>query len=262
MNLIEIVVDILNDMDSDIVNSIDDTFESQQVAQIVKSTFYSMMSNRNWPHLKRLVSLNSSGTTSRPTHMSVDSEVKEMVSIAYNVVKDGETKRRYKEIRWKEPDDFLRYTNTRDSDQSNVDIILDTTGVELLIKNDKAPEYYTSFDDENIVFDSYDIAVDSTLQSSKVQAQAYVSPSWTHTDTFIPDLPEEAFSALLEEAKSRCMMRLRQMVDQKAEQESQRQQRWLSRKAWKVKGGIKYPNYGRRGAKTFSDVTFKQSREV
>ena len=53
MNLLEITQDILNDMDGDEVNSIDDTFESAQIAQIIKSTYYAIISNRNWPHTRR-----------------------------------------------------------------------------------------------------------------------------------------------------------------------------------------------------------------
>jgi hypothetical protein len=35
------------------------------------------------------------------------------------------------------------------------------------------------------------------------------------------------------------------VADQKAEQESGRQNKWLARKARRVAGGIQYPNYGR-----------------
>ena len=35
------------------------------------------------------------------------------------------------------------------------------------------------------------------------------------------------------------------MANQKAEQKAARQQRWLSRKAWRIEGGIEYENYGR-----------------
>ena len=55
-------------------------------------------------------------------------------------------------------------------------------------------------------------------------------------------------------------MKLKQAPDQKAEQEAVRQRNWLSRKAWKVKGGIHYPNYGRNSHKYQRDVTFQQGR--
>lgn len=245
-SLLEMTQDILSDMSDDEVNSIDDTFDSAQVANILRSTYQSMMSNRNWPHLRKLIQIIPSGQTGRPTHMYLQEGIKEIVFINYNCSQD-KNKLDYRPMKWREPDDFLRFLNTRDNTKPEVDVIQDDTGVQLLILNNKAPQYYTSFDDEYLVFDSYDMLVDDTLQESKVQAMAYIMPQWNHTDSFIPDLPSEAFSALLAEAKSATMLRLNQTQDIKAEQDARRQQSWLSRKAWRAHGGIQYPNYGRRG---------------
>ena len=258
MSLLELVVDILNDLDSDEVNSINDTPESQQVAQIVKSTYYAIISHKNWPHLKKGISLEASGNPAYPTHMKLSDNVKELSFINYNKTKAGDTRKFYQPVRWVEPEDFLRHTNQRNSDEPNIDVITDYSGIELLIRNDQQPTYYTSFDDTHVVFDSYDSSVDDTLQESKVQAQGYVNPSWLTEDDFVPDLPEEAFTYLLEEAKSRASVKLKQTQDPKAEQESVRQARWLSRKDWRVHGGIQYPNYGRKNGKYFRDPTFRQ----
>lgn len=247
--LLEIVQEVLNDLDGDEVNSIDDTIEAQQVALMVKSTYIAMMSNRNWPHQLKLLSFEASGTDALPTHVTVQQPVKEIVSVNYNKAKDGETRRRYQPVKWLEPDDFLRHTNRRNNDADNIDIITDPGGIELLIRNDLAPTYFTTFNDNTLVFDAYDKAVDDTIQESKIQARAYVMNSWTHLDDGVPDLPDEAFTALIEEVKSRAALKLRQTADQKAEQESRRQQTWLARKDWRVKGGIKYPDYGRGSLK-------------
>ena len=247
LTLLEIVQDILNDMDSDEVNSIDDTIESQQVAQIVKTTYNSMMSNRDWPHTRKTIQLVPFGNNLLPTFVTVPESVKELSMINYNCNQTtNPTKRMYVEMKWLEPDEFLRMCNTRDSTSTSVDTIYDTSGTELFIVNNKPPKYYTSFNDSVLVFDAYDKSIETSLQQSKFQSYAYVFPEWEHTDTAVPDLPEEAFSALVEEAKSKAMFKLRQMVDNKAEQEASRQNRWLSRKAWKVNGGIKFPNYGRK----------------
>ena len=88
--------------------------------------------------------------------------------------------------------------------------------------------------------------LEDSLQKSKTQAIAYIIPSWTHTDSAIPDLPDEAFPALIEESKATAFFTLKQMINDKAEQKSQRQNRWLSRKVWRVNGGINYPNFGRK----------------
>lgn len=258
MSLIEIVQDILSDMDSDEVQSIDDTVESTQVAQIVKATYQAMMSSRNWPHQKRLLSLTPSGDDTLPTHMTMQEEVKEMVGIKYNCAKitDG-ARRLYQPIHWVEPDDFLRISNGRNSNDTNIDVIVDDNGVELLIVNNQAPRYYTSFNDNTLIFDAYDSAVDDTLQASKMQATAYVMLEWVHLDDAIPDLPAEAFTALLEEAKSRAFVKLKQQSDPTAATEARRQQAWLSRKAWRAAGGVKYPSYGRGRVKDARDPTFR-----
>lgn len=246
LTLLEMTQDILSDMDSDEVDSIDDTVEATQVAQIIKTTYLSMMSNRLWPHLRKSVSLVPSYDATKPTHMSLPDNFVEMSYINYNKEKVGDTKKDYRPVQWLEPDQFMYKTNMNHSDADGVMLIEDYTGVEVLIRNDGAPEYYTSFDDKHLIFNSYDAAVDSTLQESKVQAQAYVFPDWVHEDDAVPDLPTNAFMALLEEAKSRCMRKLKQMPDQKSEQEARRQQGFLSRRLRRNKGGVKYPNYGRK----------------
>lgn len=241
--------DILSDMNSDEVSSITDTLESMQVAQIIKSTYEDMMSRKNWDHLRKLTQLDSSATTDRPTHMKVEENIKEVVSLNYNKQKASQTSSRWDSVTYMQPDDFLRHVNGRNADLDTVDEIEDVTGVNLLIKNNTAPTYYTSFDDEYIVFDSYDSEVDSTLQSSKTQLLAYVLPTFTLSDAFVPDLPAEMFSVLLADAKSACFSRIKQMPDGKAEQQSRKGMSWASQRSFQVAGGWNFPNYGRQGKK-------------
>ena len=247
--LLEIVQDILNDIDSDSVNSIDDTIESQQVAQIVKSTFLEMVANRNWPQHREVLQLESSGTTAKPTHMRLPDNLKEVVELRYDKARSTDTTKLYQRVDYIYPDEFLTYTNTRRTDNSSVQVVIDTDGVELMILNDQAPRYYTSFNDEDVIFDAYDSGVDDTLKNAKTQLIAYITPEWVHSDSAIPDLPVDAFPALVAEAKSFAFINLKQMVNEKTEASARRQSRWLSRKAWRTNGGIRYPNYGRQGKK-------------
>lgn len=247
MSLLEIVQSIHNDLDLDEINSIDDTVESQQVAQIVKGSYYAMLGNRNWPHTRRVTQLEGVGNTLRPNYLKIPSTWKQMDSFSYDKSKITDTSIKIDSVTYKEPDDFLRFVSLRNSSNTNVKTVTDTSGVRLLILKDVAPTYWTSFDDQYIVCDSYDDAVNSTLVGSKTQCMAYVEPSWTMTDDFIPDLPSEAFVALVEESKSTASLDLKQAANQKAEQRSVKQQRWLSRKAWTAAGGVDYPDYGRKG---------------
>jgi hypothetical protein len=246
--LLSIVQSILNDMDSDFVNSIDDTVESQQVATIVRDCYEELIANRNWPHLKKMVQFDAV-STSKPTYMKLPPNIKEVISFCYNVVKATQTKIQYKELKYKSPEEFLAYVNVRNSDLAEVEEITDDSGISILVYNNKAPEYYTSFDDVYVVCDSYDKAVDEALKKSKTQTTCYLFPTWVHSDNAIPDLPEEAFPLLTEEAKSVAFLTLKQMANQKAEQKAARQNRWLSRKAWNVGGGVVFSDYGRKSKK-------------
>ena len=245
LTVLQMVQDIASDMNSDEVNSVVDSAESMQIARIVESSYFEMMANRNWPHLKQLSTLNSSSEASRPTHMVMPSNTKELHSIQYNKVKTGETRSRWEEIEYLTPDAFLRLNNTLNTDNTKVTAVTDVSGVTLLIENEAAPQYYTSFDDNYIIFNSYDSAVDTTLQSSKTQCHITLSPVFTLSDLFVPNLPDEAFPALLAEAKSASFARIKQAPDAKSEQQARRQRGWLSRKNHKAGEGMQFPDYGR-----------------
>lgn len=244
--LLQLTQDILNEMDSDEVNSIDDTIESQQVANTIRQCYFEMMANRNWPHLQKFITLDSSADTNFPTRFRIPEAMKELILFNYDCRRQEDGDRiMYNEIKYLYPDEFLRFVSRRNNTESNVQAVVLKNGIKLLIQNDQPPRYWTSFDDDHIWLDAFQNDIESTLMSSKTQVQAYMEPIWRHTDTAIPDLPSEAFPALLEEAKSQCFLVYKQMVNNKAEVKAQRQQRWLSRKAWRTHGGVRYPNYGR-----------------
>ena len=246
--LLDLTQAILNDMDGDEVNSISDTIESQQVAQIVRDTYDEIIASRSWPHLNKLISLTPQGT-SRPTHMDTGETWVYMDFIKYNVRIQTATKDNYDDIFYMEPQDFINLVHQRDSSATDVDTVTDPSGAKLYIVNDDRPRYWTTFDDEVIVFDSYDSQVETNLQESKVTAFGNVEPSWTHSDTFIPDLPAKAFSYLLAEAKSVAFNALMQVGNQKAEQQSRRQRVWLGRQKWRNGQQPSLPDYGRQSAK-------------
>lgn len=246
-SLLAIVQDVLNAMTSDRVNDIDDTFESQQVAQIAQNVYFAMMANRNWPHTKRLIQLESSTDVNKPNYLRLPDNVKELVSFHYQTQKITDTDIKLSEIKFLENDQFIKHISGRNTDNPNVRVITDFNGGKLFIYDNLPPTYWTTFDDTYIITDSYDAGIDSTLQNSKSQCVAYVVPNWTYANDFIPDLPVDAFPAFIEEVKSTSFAQSKQVIDQKSEQNAARQNRWLSRKAWRAEGGVRYPNYGRKG---------------
>lgn len=246
--LLSMVQDILSALDSDEVNSIDDTIESTQIANILKNTYLNMASNKNWYGHKKLITFDHSGTTEKPTHLKSPENIKELHVFNYNKTKvDGGIE--YHPVKFLEPDSFLRRAGSLPHQPSHTKVVTDFGGTPIVVITNKAPSYWTTFDDEYIICDSYDSEVDDALKASKSQLHVTLLPTFNLVDDFVPELPAEAFSALFNEAKSVAFVELKQVANQKAEQEAVRQRAWLSRKDWQLQGGIKTANYGRRSVK-------------
>lgn len=259
LTLLEIVQDILNDMDGDNVNSINDTIESQQVAQIVKTCYLEIMATRNWPHMRTSFVCTAYGNDLYPTTLIIPENIKKVESIRYNKLDSTQVyetrngvafptvRDKYEELEYLQPDDFLSLVHQRDSTASNISAPR-ISGLLVQVYNDRHPQYWTSFNDTQIICDAWNNTVEDTLQTGNNMCVGIRNPDWSHADSSIPELPAEAFPALLEEAKSTAFYALRQVANEKAEQKATRNQRWLARNAWRAKGGIRLPNYGRRKA--------------
>lgn len=198
--VLDIVQKILSSMDGDNVNSIDDTLESEQVTDIVEDVFYEIIDEFNIPGRYTLLQLTASGTTDRPTHMILPTSTRFVKWIKYDVRESAGADPDFKLIGYIPPEEFHNRVMLRNSSDTEVDAITDTSGVTLFIYNDRAPSYYTSFDDETVVFDAYDSTVDSTLQSSKTQAYGYKVPTFTRSDTYKPEIPDHFKQLLLRES--------------------------------------------------------------
>jgi hypothetical protein len=174
--LLDLTQRILSAMDSDSVNSISDTLEAEQIADIIRETYLDIVDEYDLKAVHTIFKLNASGTTARPTHMSLPEGYHSVEWIAYDKrATSSATQRVFTKIPYMEPGDFVAAINGRNNDDAEVDVISDPTGVELLIRNDTHPSYWTTFNGNLFVFDSYDSSIDSTLQSSKTQVYGQVT---------------------------------------------------------------------------------------
>ncbi len=246
-NLLEIVQDILTEISGDQVNSISDTQEATDVATIVKIVWNEMIDELELPSNKQLLALEGLADLAKPNYMRIPQGAALIEWIKYDTRVSLTANKEYTDIRFLVPHDFIEFCNSRpDTDTTNYQVVYDSTNLPLVIGKLDAPSYWTTFDDEYIVFDSYDSDVDTTLQSSKSMTSAFMRPVFTLEDTFTPDLPENMFSALRIHALNRCMADLRQSVNPKTERvESRlrvRQQRSKQRSRRKHND---WPDYGR-----------------
>ena len=219
--LLEITQIILSKLDSDEVNSIGDTTESLQVAQEIETTFYDILGNINIPERQKLISFDSViDPDNRPNYLKVKELVDSFEFLLYNI--GTEAAPDYKKITFVEPSDFLLYV-TQNTQGSATMVVTDTEGAKFPIKTDAHPTYYTTFDDQHLVFDSYSSGVDDTLQESKCIGVAQVIPEFQMADDYTPELPAKLFPLLIAEAASMCFINHKQAPNSKEEQRARRQ---------------------------------------
>lgn len=243
---------ILSSMDSDEVSSYDDTVESLQVANILRTVYYDIVDRAELPEHEQIINLTASTDADKPVLMTVPESVTSVLWVKYNKETEDDTDIAVRPVQYLMLPDFLERMYYFSESDDNVDTFSHTLNAQtftILYKNDVAPSYYTSIDDDLLLFDSYDSAVDSTLQSSKTVAFGRVAPTYTLSNTFTPDLDDNQFSLLINEAKALAWAELKQTQHGKAEQSARRG--WISLQTKKARGKREdwyamLPNYGRK----------------
>ena len=241
--LLELVQSILSDMDSEAVNSISDSVEAQQVASVIEDTYYNIISNRDIPELKRIITLTSLSDSTRPTHFKYPENVKQLEEIRYNIALSGGVT--YAVVPFIDPLEFIARQSTDEDATAIIQVPDVDTSAVFLIRNDTMPTYYTSFDDEHIVFNAYDASVESIMQASKTMAYGTVYPTFSITDAFEPHLDDNMMPYLLAESKSVCFSLFKSGSDPKVEQAARRLKSYVQNDMFRTKQANKRPHYGR-----------------
>lgn len=235
--LLQLVQSILSDMDSEDVNSISDTVEAQQVASVIEDTYFNLISARNIPEHNKLIPLISLADNDKPTHFTYPTRTKELIRLDYNIGTAASPD--YREIVYVEPLIFLDRM-----DQSAKKVTTVDQSVELFVGNDRAPSYYTSFNDNHIIMDAYDASVEANLAASKTRAFCSIYPTFSQTDSFEPDLDDTLMPLLLAEAKSTCFSLFKGGSDPKVEQSARRLKSYVQNDQYKTRIGVRN-QYGR-----------------
>lgn len=251
MSLLEIVQRTLDVMNHDNVNSISDTIESRQIAEEARVVYYELMDREDWPHLIKLLPLEPSPDLDHPNYMKIPVDVVRIDEVRYEATESDETRRQFRTVMYLHPNEFLDLVYMRNSDDTNTEEIEDYSGATLLILNDAAPRYWTSFDDEYVVFDSYDSIVSDTLLQSKSSVLVKQIPTWTVSDSFIPDMPDHMFSTYLAEVTAACFTYWKQGQSIKDEQRAARGIARLRKDARKVTETRSKTAYGKPRAQYY-----------
>lgn len=254
---------ILSRMSSDEVNSISDTTESLQVAQIIKNKFYDIVARGDLPEQTTFFQLDPSDDPTKPTLMFSPDHVASIEWLKYFNSNPSEGQQEdqfgafshdldvdivgspdaadsvpapgYEYVTMISIQQFLDMINRFNPTESNVKSFQfsDDAGLQnftFYYKNDAQPKWCTMISNKYVIFDSFDNTQDDTLQASKTLGYGQVVPQFLMQDTFVPNIDDQVFPLLIAEATALAFFELKQMPHQKAEQEIKRGWSYIQKK--------------------------------
>jgi hypothetical protein len=218
LTLLEATQDILSALDFDPVDDIDETIESQQVAQELRTSYFTLMGEREWPHLKETDQLEGVASTTYPTKMRLPADVNKVYWVRYN----------NKEVKYMDPTSFQAMIDGRlDYEYANDQGYL----------TNKDPEYWTTFDDDYLWFDSYDSDTETTLHEANSLIYVCKDPAWSHVSSFTPDMPQKMFYGWLADAKNSCFILYKQTANINEEKRAKRFRNTMQNQSWRNEQG-------------------------
>ena len=245
--ILKLVQDIGKAIGSDEIDSLDETIESVEIADILEQVFNEVISRKRWEFLKdrpRQLDARAGGSTQLNT-LVIPSDVTRVNCLQYRNTEN--TRVEFTKIQYLQPCEFYEQVQPRNPADDNITAIAGTDGVLLNIITDAPPTFWTSFDEEIITFDAYDAAkgtgnlvADSVIIADIVPAVDFTDP------TAVLPLPQRMETLIYNEAISTCAIRLRQTVDPKAERIARRQHIALREQEHITNKDFEEKSYGRR----------------
>jgi len=203
MTVLEMVQSTLGAMNSDAVLTIGETIESEQIALVVKETYYDIATDLDLPQWNKLSQLDGLGDTDKATVMVLPEAYTDIMSIRYKYTVENDNGRLAfsMPIPYTDPDIFLDRALALDTTEANVEVNILADNVQLPYYNDRRPSCWTTFDDNEIVFDAHDLGIETTMHNDHSLVLVRLVPEFVMMDDFIPDLPDKAYPAFLAQVK-------------------------------------------------------------
>lgn len=208
LTLLKVVQNYLDYVDGFSIDSIQDSEEAQQAANIAEHVYYRLIDkNRDTPSRMYVGSLDASLDMTKPCILRIPSDVNRIHDsvVSYNVDTDGGVF--WQTVQYISPEEFLKVVSIS-TEPSNTEV-MEVNGIPFVILNDRFPMYCTSFDDEELVFDSYHSLYDDTLQESKTRVIGTQSVVFLQEDDFVIPLPDRMHSGYCDAVINECCEALR-----------------------------------------------------
>lgn len=219
--MLQFVQLIAEAIESDEIDELDETIEATQIMNILQQTYNEVLDRRDWEFLRdRVVQLDIMPLSDvKINHLLIPPTVTAIQCLRYL-----STTGKYTDLTYLQPCDFIAQLHGRNQADANITTVPNDDGVPMFVYNDKAPTYYTSFDEESIAFDAFESTrgIGNKIADTVIVGNIKPLPNWTAPTATLP-IPERMNSLVLNEAIATANYRLRQTSDPRSERIARRQ---------------------------------------
>lgn len=245
LTILEFVQQMAEAIEADEVDTLGETLEADALLTILKQTYNEVLDRRDWEFLRdRVVQLDprDAADVLQINQLRIPAGVTAIQCLRY-LSKEG----KYTDLTYLQPCDFIAQLHGRNSGDSNITTVTNDDGVPMFIFNDKAPQFYTSFDEESIAFDGFETVRGIGNQIADTVIVGNIKPTADFvTPTATLPIPERMNSLILNEAIATANYRLRQTSDPRSERLARRQNIKMRELEPRTQRDQAEKNYGRR----------------
>ena len=241
--ILTLVQEIGEGIDTDEIDSLNETEEVVRIVNILEQTLKEVLDRKTWEFMKGKVrQLDARVDATQLNTLLIPADVTRITCLRY---KDDFGK--FYDVTYMTACDFIAMMQARTATEADITAIANSDGVELNVRTTVPPQNWTSFDEETITFDSYNVATGSGNLIADSVIIADVMPVTDFTDpTAVLNIPERMETLVFNEALVTCNYRLRQTADPRADRVARRQNISLRENEHITKKDKQVTTYGRR----------------
>jgi hypothetical protein len=237
--VLELTQSILSSMNSDEINSIADTVESNDIAILLRDVYYDIAVELNLDAHESLFELEDSGNADQPVLMFLPENVSKLYWIKYNNQLVTDTNSSYLPVCHKDFDDFYIMQNglRENTNTGEMSFDMNSEDFEIMYATDRMPTWYTHVGNETLIFDAVDLAEDTTLQKEKTMCGGLIYPTFELEDSFVPVLDAAQFPYYRNRAKVRAFAEQKQVQNAEAAGEARNQKVLMQKRKSRINEG-------------------------
>lgn len=184
--LLEVVQSALAATGGDSVSSISESPEAEDMALIARDVFNDIQTWEEWPHQNKLATTEVPSDPSAPTVVRLKDDVRFIHKVQYLEECGNSDREEFTTLCYVEPELFLDHSDTlmnHEHSQKVTGYGIDPSTF-VVVGTCNHPKHYTTFDDEHLIFDSYNSDVDGFISNYKTRVMASVIPEFDLDDSY------------------------------------------------------------------------------